>query len=196
MDNVNSATAGPCLGAAIRQLRISRGLKVVDVAKATGLTSSLISQVEHSKIAPSIETLKKIAAALDTPLGTLFVDSPASERVVVNRSTPVVHPDERKRLSPGKGVVFQLLNPDMSGPLEFIYNTYEPGASTGNRQYTHPGTECGLVLQGQLLVTIDDEEYLLNAGDSITFSSERPHSKSNPGDTPCHCVWANTPPWF
>lgn len=191
------------LGTSIRNLRIMRGLKIVDVARATGLTSSMISQVERSIIAPSIDTLKKIAAVLDTPLGFFFTDSedthenkamPSPE--VVTRHSPVVHSHERKMLSPGKGVTFYLLNPDMSGPIEFIYNIYEPGANTGFKQYSHPGSECGLVLKGELLITIEDESYLLKEGDSITFDSHRPHSKSNTGTEPCLCVWANTPPWF
>lgn len=191
------------LGASIRSLRVGKGLKIVDVAKATGLTSSLISQVERAIISPSIETLKKIAAALDTPLGYFFTNSVAPENPVVNKSSeiisrpsPVIHPHERKMLSPGKGVTFYLLNPDMSGPIEFIYNIYEPGANTGIKQYTHPGSECGLILKGELLITIEDESYLLKEGDSITFDSQRPHSKSNTGTDPCLCVWANTPPWF
>lgn len=192
------------LGASIRSLRIEKGLKIVDVAKATGLTSSLISQVERNIIAPSIYTLKKIASALDTPLGSFFADSKETAPNQVNNSpvapsnkpSPVVHINERKMLSPGKGVTFYLLNPDLSGPIEFIYNIYEPGSNTGLQQYSHPGSECGLVLKGELLVTIEDESYLLKEGDSITFESNRPHSKSNLGKEPCLCVWANNPPWF
>lgn len=192
------------LGASIRSLRIEKGLKIVDIAKATGLTSSLISQVERDIIAPSIYTLKRIAASMDTPLGFFFTDSKEASgnsvnpapTIVVNKPSPVVHLNERKTLSPGKGVTFYLLNPDLSGPIEFIYNIYEPGANTGFKQYSHPGSECGLVLKGELLITIEDESYLLKEGDSITFDSHRPHSKSNMGTEPCLCVWANNPPWF
>ena len=37
-----------------------------------------------------------------------------------------------------------MLNPDMSGPIEFIYNEYDPGS------------ECGLILSGELVVQISD----------------------------------------
>lgn len=107
-----------------------------------------------------------------------------------------MHEQNRKMLSPGPGTAFYLLNPNMSGPIEFIYNIYEPGSGTGSGQYTHPGHECGLILEGELLVTVKDKQYHLLKGDSITFCSEEPHSKKNIGDTKCICVWANTPPWF
>lgn len=187
------------LGMRIRQVRLEKGLKVLDVAAKTGLTSSSISQVERSKISPTIVTLKKIAAALDHPLGDFF-DRPVEEdngnEPELQELSPVVHQHERKLLSPGKGITFQLLNPDMSGPIEFIYNIYEPGTGTGIGQYSHPGSECGLILQGELQITIRDKVYLLKEGDSITFKSSEPHSKINTGTVPCICVWANNPPYF
>ncbi len=187
------------LGARIRQVRLEKGLKVFEVAARTGLTSSSISQVERSKISPTIVTLKKIAAALDHPFGDFF-DRPSEEKpkaeAEVMELSPVVHKHERKILSPGKGITFQLLNPDMSGPIEFIYNIYEPGAGTGVGQYSHPGSECGLILQGELQITIRDKTYILKEGDSITFKSSEPHSKRNTGTIPCICVWANNPPYF
>lgn len=198
----NKSYDNATLGESIRNLRIEKGFKIVDISKATGLTSSMISQVERGLIAPSIDTLKKIATALDTPLGFFFSstkneqESYVPQKAIVKKTSPVVHPHERKILSPGKGVTFYLLNPDMSGPIEFIYNVYEPGSNTGINQYSHPGYECGLILKGELLITIEDESYLLKEGDSITFESTRPHSKSNIGTETCLCVWANNPPWF
>lgn len=185
------------LGETIKRARLEKGLKVIDVARITGLTSSTISQVERSKMSPTIVTLKKIAAALDRPLGDFFNAPPQEDgRAAYLPASPVVHRNQRKILSPGEGITFQLLNPDMSGPIEFIYNIYEPGAGTGAGQYSHPGSECGLILEGELLITIRDKEYLLKKGDSITFPSSEPHSKENRGKVRCVCVWANTPPWF
>jgi len=191
------------LGKRLRALREEKKLKIVDMACKTGLTSSFISQVERSLVSPSIETLKKIGDVLDTPLSYLFgpssgpdVDAPDQNTNGINGQSPVVHIHQRKMLSPQAGVNFYLLNPDMSGPIEFIYNIYEPGAGTGEGLYHHKGDECGLVLEGELLVTVRDKQYLLHKGDSISFSSEEPHSKKNVGDTKCICIWANTPPWF
>ncbi len=184
------------LGANIKRIRMGKGLKVIDVARKTGLTSSTICQVERARISPTIATLKKIAAALEQPLSEFFGETEDTVPAVPPCASPVVHRSQRKTLSPGKGVTYHLLNPDFSGPIEFIYNVYEPGAGTGAGQYTHPGTECGLILEGELRITIRDQEYLLREGDSITFNSSEPHAKMNNGSVNCVCVWANTPPWF
>lgn len=210
------------LGSRIRDLRSAKNLRILDLAKMTDLTSSMISQVERGGISPSIDTLKKIANALEVSVGYFFEDeetpaaippnaNPAgalpSAEVPVNYDllrpdlniveiSPVVHEHQRKILSPGKGINFYLLNPNMDGPIEFIYNVYEPGCGTGKGLYSHPGSECGLILEGELIVTILDKEYRLQKGDSITFDSSKPHSKRNEGKVPCICVWANTPPYF
>lgn len=198
------------LGEKIKNRRLEKGMKIIEVSRKTGLTSSMISQVERSLISPSIDTLKKIGEAIDIPVSYFFEDSNEEAKneeakneetqkgyagVVIERS-PVVREHQRKVLSPGPGVTFHLLNPDMSGPIEFIYNIYQPGTGTGNDQYKHIGHECGLILEGELHVLVGEKEYVLQKGDSITFCSEIPHSKTNKGDVPCICIWANTPPWF
>ena len=210
------------LGAKIRTLRTEQNLKIVDLAEMTGLTSSMISQLERALISPSIATLKKICEAMHVPISYLFEEAgpaengnnlAARETAVMPESpvdldaylklfppvnlmgvSPVVHKKNRKFLSPSKGIRFYLLNPNLSGPIEFIYNEYDPGASTG--RYSHPGSECGLILSGEMVVEIKDEVYHLKEGDSITFNSSDPHLKRNDSDEVCTCVWANVPPWF
>lgn len=201
------------LGKRIRELRKQKNFKIVDLANMTGLTVSMISQVERAIISPSIETLKKIGNALDTPVGNFFeeVEYSSNQQDFTNNSgqtiegmpgvifpnqNPVVNEHNRKKLSPGKGINFYLLNPNLNGPIEFIYNVYDPGSSTGDSLYSHPGTECGLILEGQLVVQIKNDVYILEKGDSITFNSTDPHSKKNVSDKVCTCVWANVPPWF
>lgn len=200
------------LGRKIRETRKSRNLNMSDLAAETGLTVSMISQVERGLISPSMATLKKIGNAMDLPLSYLFDDQatndteeemPSGQNAVSSfkvvdytNNTPLVKPNQRKLMSPGKGIRYFLLNPNLNGPIEFIYNEYEPGSGTGDTLYTHPGTECGLILSGELQVQVNDKVYNMKEGDSITFDSTEPHSKKNVSDTLCTCVWANTPPWF
>jgi transcriptional regulator with XRE-family HTH domain len=113
-----------------------------------------------------------------------------------HQDSPIVRKQKRKFLSPGPGVRYYLLTPNLSGPLELIYNEYDPGAGTGPELYTHPGVESGLILSGELEVRINSELYTLKEGDSITFNSSIPHAKRNVSDIMCTCVWANMPPWF
>ena len=204
------------MGAKIRNQRLALNMTLSDLANDTGLTSSTISQIERALISPSISTLKRICDALNISIGELFVSldngnknnqldvSTDPQAIIMNmdetinsqQGSPVVRKERRKLLSPGPGVRYHLLTPNLSGPLELIYNEYDPGAGTGSSLYSHPGVESGIILSGKLEIQINNEVYTLNEGDSITFKSSEPHAKRNVSDKVCTCIWANTPPWF
>jgi transcriptional regulator with XRE-family HTH domain len=65
-------TTAMFIGAWIRQLREQRGLSQADVERVTGLLRGYISRVENGRTVPSLETLERLAAALDVPLYQLF----------------------------------------------------------------------------------------------------------------------------
>jgi len=186
------------IGQRIRKKRIELGLRGIELAKKSGLSPGFISQIERDLVNPSVSTLKGIGNALNVPIGVFFEEPSSKEKTnefPVNKS-PVVHENQRKTLSPNNGVIFYLLNPDMSGDIEFILDTFEPGATTGEKLYSHPGEECGLILEGELEVQLEDKKYLLKKGDSITFKSTILHRKTNTGKSKSVSIWANTPPWF
>lgn len=186
------------IGQRIKKKRMELGLKGIDLAEKSGLSSGFISQVERDLVNPSVSTLKRIGNALNVPIGIFFEEASSKEETnefPVNKS-PVVHENRRKTLSPNNGVIFYLLNPDMSGDIEFILDIFEPGATTGEESYSHPGEECGLILEGELEVQLEDKKYLLKKGDSITFKSTILHRKTNTGKSKSVSIWANTPPWF
>ncbi len=186
------------LGERIKRQRMKSGLRSMELAEKSGLSAGFISQMERNLVNPSISTLKKIADALDVPIGSFFeeVTSEKEKKEFSQAKSPVVHEKQRKILSPNQGVTFYLLNPDMSGDIEFILDIFEPGASTGEELYSHPGEECGLILEGELEIQLEDKKYLLKKGDSITFKSTILHKKTNTGKTKSTSIWANTPPWF
>ena len=67
------------IGATIRDFRSQRGLSQGDIEKRTGLLRCYLSRVENGHTVPSLDTLGKIAGALDIPLAQFFAD-PAAPR--------------------------------------------------------------------------------------------------------------------
>jgi transcriptional regulator with XRE-family HTH domain len=62
------------IGTRLRALREERELSQGDIEKRTGLLRCYISRVENGHTVPSIETLEKLAAALEIPLYQLFYE--------------------------------------------------------------------------------------------------------------------------
>ena len=68
------------------------------------------------------------------------------------------------------------------------------GADTGEDLLTHAGEEGGVIVEGELELTVAGKTWLLGVGDSYYFDSRLPHRFRNPGAVPTRLVSANTPP--
>jgi transcriptional regulator with XRE-family HTH domain len=180
---------GAGVGPRVRALRGQRRLTLAALAAKVGITPSALSQIERNQASPTLGTLKAIASALGITIGQLFPTSAAPDRVVVR-------PAERKRLSPRRGITYELLTPDLAGQIEFILSVYERGASTGAEAFAYPAEQCGLVLEGVAEVHLGDRVHRLEAGDSIRFDCSIPHRVVNAGPGKLRCLWAISPPTF
>jgi transcriptional regulator with XRE-family HTH domain len=63
------------IGTTIRAHRLQRGLSQGDIEKKTGLLRCYLSRVENGHTVPSLDTLSKIAMALDLPISQFFDDN-------------------------------------------------------------------------------------------------------------------------
>jgi transcriptional regulator with XRE-family HTH domain len=158
------------------------------VAEGSGISVALLSQVERGRVDPSVNTLRKLAEFLGVSVGYFFEDD-------IDDSF-VIHKDSRKMLKMAGGITYHLLSTKTAPNLEVIFNSFEVGATTGVGFYSHPGEECGVVLEGALQVELSDRIFILEQGDSISFSSSIPHRLSNAGITPAKAIWVNTPAEF
>ncbi len=90
-------------------------------------------------------------------------------------------------------VVMDLLTPDLSGDIQLLMMTLEPGFTSG-KTHSHRGEEAGLVVAGALRLWHAEHEFLLNTGDSFRFPSTSPHRYANASDGPTQVVWVLSPP--
>jgi transcriptional regulator with XRE-family HTH domain len=181
------------LGGIIRGLRQERRLSTIALAKACGVSTSLISQVERGLTSPSLDVLWAVARALDVPIGTFFqgeVVEPAGREPVVVRA------GHRKKLGVNSSLTYELLTPDLRHQIEFIWVEFGPGVEGPLAPFTHPGEEQMVVIQGEMHFWVDGAEYVLQAGDCITIDAARPHRAGNRSDAPAIVIAAITPPSF
>jgi transcriptional regulator with XRE-family HTH domain len=69
------------IGTTIRDFRLQKGMSQGDIEKRTGLLRCYLSRVENGHTVPSLETLQKIAGALDLQLSQFFAEDPVSREV-------------------------------------------------------------------------------------------------------------------
>src|SRR4029077_15672058 len=74
IETVPRRGTGMIISDRLRELREEKNLSQGDIEKRTGLLRCYISRVENGHTVPAIETLEKLARALEVPLYQLFYD--------------------------------------------------------------------------------------------------------------------------
>jgi len=189
---VAEAAAEAELGGRLRALRSSRGLSLRAAAALAGVTPGALSQIETGKNSPSVSTLKKVLGAVGVSLGEFFGSGERSgQGGFVFRSAELVS------VGSGRGLRFLgLPGPASARAIQFLRETYAPGADTGAEPYSHEGEEGGFCVSGSVEVTLAGRREVLGPGDAYYYASKLPHRWRNVGRAPAVVISGCTPPSF
>ena len=189
---VAEVASGGELGGRLRALRASRGLSLRSAAALAGIAPAALSQIETGKSSPSVSTLKKALGAMGVSLGEFFGSAEQAEAATfVFRGSRLVN------VASGRGLRFLgLPGPGAARAIQFLRETYAPGADTGAEPYAHEGEEGGFCVSGSVEITVAGRRELLGPGDAYYYASKLPHRWRNVGRTPAMVISACTPPTF
>jgi len=175
------------LGERIRALRQERGLRQRQLAEKSGLTPSMISQIESGRLTPSLHTLGRLAGALGVSIASLFETTPDG-RIHVSRKAdyPVVSFDgttERWHVL-GAGL-FQ-------GKIRAVVSTIAGkgwGVKT-EKVIIAPGQlKLFYVIEGKVALHYNGDRHVLGAGDSAVLDGGVPHGWENLGPKQAKALW-------
>jgi len=181
------------IGNKVRELRLRKKMRLVELAKHTGLSPALLSKIERGRLFPTLPTLLRIALVFSVGLGYFFADDRTRHTFAVTRKK------ERKRfpIRPGAkdgALFFECLDFNATERKINAYLADFPARARGNPfTHDHAGIEFIHVLNGKLLLTIREEETKLEAGDSVYFDSTVPHGYQRGGSRPCTAVVITVP---
>jgi transcriptional regulator with XRE-family HTH domain len=185
----------------IRLYRTWLDFSMEELASKSGVSASHLSKIERGISDPSVSVLQRIAAGLNITAAALLADPSSSSSPLPSQSTntnlqpTVVRKNERKRLQPpNSDIYYELLTPDLQRQLEFTWVTHP--ARHQSKIFSHDGEESLLCLQGSVRVIVGDCEFILQAGDCISFDSSLPHRIINETDTEATLISAQTPASF
>ena len=178
----------PDLGARLRLLRQQHNLSQRELARRAGVTNATISLIENRKSSPSVASLKKVLDGIPISLTDFFaLDPTPTERIFFTAQ-------ELTPLSTGP-IAFRQVGRTLAGKaLQMLHERYEPGADTGKGMYRHDAEEAGIVIAGQIEITVGAQRRVLGPGDAYYFDSRTPHRFRNVGSDECVIVSACTPP--
>ncbi|KFK95694.1 MULTISPECIES: helix-turn-helix domain-containing protein [unclassified Serratia (in: enterobacteria)] len=175
------------LGKRLKELRMSRGLSLRALAATTGLSATLLSQIEREVTEPSLTTLRRLSNVFGESMSALFAD-PSAPSVWISR------PGERTTLmGPKGGVSYERLTQG-NGQMEVLRAVFQPGQFSSEQPLRHPALESVYVLRGTLSVMIGDLHYVVNAGENIAFDANAAHRYINEGQEAVEILMSITPP--
>jgi transcriptional regulator with XRE-family HTH domain len=168
------------LGARIRTERLRRRLSLQELETRTGVSRSMLSEVERGGKAPTVLVLDRIATGLDTSIARLLGEERGARVIVLRR------PEQDVAIDPS-GWERRILSPVLPGvEFELMRTTIPPGVDAGDFAPHAPGSREYLAMErGTLRLTIDGTPYTLRAGDSIYYAGDCWHAFANPGRETC-----------
>ncbi len=164
------------IGAKLRQLRLKKKIALVDLGKHTGLSASMISQLENGKLVPTLPTLARIAMVFDVGLDYFFSDKKRRRLFSIVRANERMRFPERSD-SPTPGYYFECLAfSAQDKSLQAYLAEFRELSEDEVSEHVHEGAEFFHVLEGRIAIRYQDEDHLLEPGDSVYFDSSTPHS--------------------
>jgi transcriptional regulator with XRE-family HTH domain len=174
------------LGERVQAIRRQRGFILREVSERTGVSIAMLSMIERGRSNPSIGTLHALADAFGIRMSELLHSiEPPDKRSMIRRA------ENQDVIRGAEGVERRILIDDPDRGFELAENRYEPGTASARAPLHHLGYEFGLVLEGQLEVTVGDRVHLARTGDAIQLDSSRPHRFRNPGPHVTRTLWVN-----
>ncbi len=178
------------LGADLRSLRKSRGLTLEAVASRLGKSVGWLSQVERDISQVDAAEVAALARLLEVPV-SLFAMPEAPGR----EAGRIVRKDARRAIGEReKGLVEELLSPDLTDSFEVVHSTFLPGAARRG-PVNRPTAELAVIVSGRLDVWLGADKFTLAAGDSFRVRGETLRW-ANPYDIPAVAVWVISPPVY
>ncbi|WP_217563025.1 cupin domain-containing protein [Paenibacillus sp. GbtcB18] len=176
------------IGKKVEKYRKAKDFSIRELAKLAEITPSMLSQIERGLANPSIQTLKVLAKTLEVPTFSFFMEE-------TNTDDLVVRSNNRKKMVMDN-ISYELVSPDCTGNLATAIMNLPPNTASSEKQMEHKGEEVAFVLEGKIKVFLDDEEYVLEPGDSVKIPAQMKHKWENNFNEHAAILFSVTPPAF
>jgi transcriptional regulator with XRE-family HTH domain len=170
------------VGTQVNRLRQAAGVSALELTKRSGVSRSMLSRIENGQVSPSVETLDRLANALDIPLSRFFAD----QRCRTDFShVPAGKGLQVERLGSVADYRYELLGHALSGNLfvEPYLVTLQPDARP-HVTFQHPGLKFLYLLSGSVTYRYGPRRVKLRAGDSLLFDATALHGIEDIGTLP------------
>ena len=166
------------VGENLRRMRAERKWSMDELASRSGVSKTMLHQIEMGKSIPTIAVVWRIADGLKVPFSDMLSQPQAASDVLLTRS-------EAKYLTNSEGTFASRALFPFSGPArmsEFYELRIKPGGVERAAAHAHGTVEHLALVSGAVDVEVDGLVRRLSPGDCLVFAADRPHIYSAPSD--------------
>jgi transcriptional regulator with XRE-family HTH domain len=165
------------LGGRVKQLRGERGWSLEALANASGVSRSMLSQIEREQANPTLAVTLRIARAFGLTLGELIELPGVASAVTVIRAD-----DHAFHYRSDKDCRIRTLSPlNLEKDVEFYEVRLQPGGALRSSPHFEGTREFLTVQRGRLRIESAGDAEELNPGDSASYRADVPHAIINAG---------------
>jgi len=156
----------------LKEARQRQGLSLDAVAKLSGVSRSMVSQIERGESSPTIATLWNLTKALQVDFAGLLDDSDPSDQISVLRKSDVPSFDNM-----GTGCLIRILSPPEEAGGHEVYDiTFPADGALSSQPHKRGATEQLTVLDGCVRVTSGTAVKDLATGDTAQYAADVTHA--------------------
>lgn len=157
----------------LKEIRKNRKLSLDGLAELTGVSKSMLGQIEREESNPTLQTLWKIASGLKISLSDLIVAVVPQVEVIKRKDIQPISEDQ------GRFKIYPIAPFDGEKGFEVLSLVLLPGAKSISEPHSRGTEELILVNQGELTLEIADQSYTIAAGDAFRFIADKDHCYKN-----------------
>lgn len=174
MDSINRVVS-----ANLKRLREGRKLSLDALSRLTGVSKSMLGQIERGEVNPTISTVWKVANGLKISFTALTARPDGDFEVVGPADLEPLTGDDGKYLN------YPVFPYEAERGFEIYRIEMKPGACMEAEPHPEGSQEFVTVFSGELALTVDGTELFLPAEASARFRADRPHRYRNAGGKSC-----------
>ncbi|HHW49321.1 MAG TPA: helix-turn-helix transcriptional regulator [Clostridiaceae bacterium] len=164
----------PTIGLNIANFRKQRNMSLDELSKRSGVSKSMLSQIEQEKSNPTIITVWKIARALGISIEEPLENSSNNSIEVLRREdSPIIFSDSNSCEIRANSPIH------MTDNLELYYITFKPYGKHSSMPHFPKAEEFLTVISGRLKVSSGNRTCILNKGDTGRYRADQHHSIEN-----------------
>ncbi|WP_338752687.1 XRE family transcriptional regulator [Bacillus sp. FJAT-52991] len=161
----------------LKAIREKEKLSLEKVSQLSGVSKTMIGQIERGESSPTLTTIWKIANGLKVSFTSLINNPQPDTTVILKNEVQVISEDN------GRYRVYPYF-PFQEDKRFKIYSVEIEKEGVVSSDSHREGTEEFItVFDGEITIDVNECKYKLKSGDSIRFKADRPHTYYNSGET-------------